>query len=337
MSYPGLRRYLTMPALPPSVQALVNRLTRGLTRPYARARAISNFFTDPANGFTYSLRTQAGDSGNDLVDFLKNRTGYCQQYAGAMAAMLRQAGIPTRVVLGYMHPAPDEHGDFVVTSFDAHSWVEAFFDQVGWVPFDPTPVSGLDGGPSSDIVYAPHSYPSDNARDDPRARATPPTTAAPIIAAPHSSRSVSGVVTGAAVLGGLALLLTPALLRLSRRRRRLAAGRLGDPDPLWAELSDTAVDLGYVWSPARSPRQVAAWLARDAREPVALDALARAVEQRRYGGTSTSDNADLTAELSRVTAQLREGRSGRIRVRARLWPASLGLGSRIRGAGRRAR
>ena len=62
------------------------------------------------------------------------------------------------------------------------------------------------------------------------------------------------------------------------------AARGGDPDPLWAELSDTAVDLGYVWSPARSPRQVAQWLARDtpaSRE--ALDALAGAVERRRYG------------------------------------------------------
>src|SRR5664279_5705201 len=56
--------------------------------------------------------------------------------------------------------------------------------------------------------------------------------------------------------------LTPWAVRQKRRQRRLRAGRQGDTDALWRELSDTAVDMGYVWSAARTPRQVAAWLAR---------------------------------------------------------------------------
>jgi hypothetical protein len=129
----------------------------------------------------------------------------------------------------------------------------------------------------------------------------------------------------------------PAMVRTTRRRRRFAAARRGDPDPLWAELSDTAIDLGYVWSPARTPRQVSAWLATDAAETApALQALAVAVEQRRYAPNgSTSDPAQLADGLRDVTEQLRARRRGRVRLAARLWPASLGWGRRmaaLRGA-----
>ena len=49
----------------------------------------------------YSLATAPGTSGDDLVDFLRLRRGYCEQYAGAMAVMVRAAGMPARVALGY--------------------------------------------------------------------------------------------------------------------------------------------------------------------------------------------------------------------------------------------
>ena len=76
------------------------------------------------------------------MDFLDTKIGFCQQYAAAMGVMLRKAGVPARVVLGYMHPMPDGNGKFTVTTFDAHAWVEAYFTGIGWVPFDPTPVDG---------------------------------------------------------------------------------------------------------------------------------------------------------------------------------------------------
>ena len=52
----------------------------------------------------------------------------------------------------------------------------------------------------------------------------------------------------------VALLLVPAFVRWRRRRHRYRLARHGDTDALWAELSDTATDLGYVWSSARTPR-----------------------------------------------------------------------------------
>ena len=94
-----------------SSRNLVATITAGKTTPYDKARALSTYFTDPANGFVYSLQTKSGESGSDLVDFLTTgKAGFCQQYAAALGVMLRVAGIPARVVLGYTHPAPDANG-----------------------------------------------------------------------------------------------------------------------------------------------------------------------------------------------------------------------------------
>jgi transglutaminase-like putative cysteine protease len=340
-----MARWLALPSIPKYVTDLVDRIIKGKDSPYARARAISDWFADPRNNFVYSLKTAKGDSGNDLVDFLQQRTGYCQQYAAAMGVMLRLAGVPSRLVLGYMHPAPDRNGDFKITTFDAHAWVEAYFPgSSGWIPFDPTPTAGLTGGKNTDLSWAPHVYASGTndvpTRSNSASRGERPTSSASASAAgPGAQSAQSGsnatlLWTGLVLVVLLGVTLTPAAIRTARRRRRFAAARRGDADALWAELSDTAIDLGYVWSPARSPRQVSAWLARDAAGAApALDALAVAVEHRRYApGASSWDSAALAKGLQEVTDELRARRAPRMRMWARLWPASLGWGKPLRRA-----
>jgi hypothetical protein len=256
--------------------------------------------------------------------------------------MLRAAGVASRVVLGYMHSAPDSSGNFDITTFDAHSWVEAYFPGLGWIPFDPTPAAGLTDGKNNDLPWARHVFPSDgaigpstsvNTTARPQHSGGPRSSDAPAVAAPSGSSShLSLIVTGLVVLALIAIALIPASVRAARRRRRLlAARRAGDANALWAELSDTAIDLGYVWSPARTPRQVSAWLSRDAADTApALDALAVAVEQRRYAPHPVARNTDELAQgLLDVTDQLWSRRSGKVRLRARLWPASLGWGRRF--------
>ncbi|HEU5267224.1 MAG TPA: DUF3488 and transglutaminase-like domain-containing protein [Jatrophihabitans sp.] len=334
--------WLRLPTLPRLVDNLVAKITKGKASAYQKARAISDYFANPANNFQYSLKTKGGDSGSDLVDFLQNRVGYCQQYAAAMAVMLRQAGVPARVVLGYMHPVPDTNGNFTVSTVDAHAWVEAYFKGVGWTPFDPTPIEGLDGGNQSDLGYAPHDYSvtgsaassSGRGRQAPTGpEATVPTSTSAAPAATGQGRGVGpSAWVGLGVLVAVLLGLVPAMLRVLRRRRRVLAARNGDPDPLWAELSDTAVDLGYVWSPARSPRQVADWLARDTREPDALRSLAVAVEHRRYSRDAEPQNpTELHRNFKKTVGHLRAGRRLGVRLRAWLWPASLRIGRRGRG------
>ena len=326
--------------MPKFVTDLVARIIGQQTSPYAKARALSDYFTDPVNGFSYSLTTKGGDSGSDLVDFLTNKAGFCQQYSAAMGIMLRMAGVPARVVLGYTHAAADPSGSFTVTTNDAHAWVEAYFTGLGWIPFDPTPLAGVNGGAQANLPWAPH--PRNTASTGPGAsassaagRAKGETTAAASNAAgPSVGRSgVTGLTRIAAwVLGALLvlalLLLLPAAARWRRRRHRLRAAGRGDPDPLWAELSDTAVDLGYVWSPARSPRQVAGWLGRQVDAPArqSLSTLATAVELARYAPVESGATPSLVEDLRTVEAQLRAERSRSVRIGARLLPASLGWG-----------
>ncbi|TAM89473.1 MAG: hypothetical protein EPN43_07030 [Jatrophihabitans sp.] len=335
-----MRRWLSLPSIRSQVQALVRQIVGGRTAPYDIARAINDFFTDPANGFSYSLQTKAGDSGNDLVDFLHNRVGFCQQYAAAMGVMLRLAGVPARVVLGYTHPVPID-GSFQVTTDDAHSWVEAYLGDIGWVAFDPTPLAGIAGGRSNDLPWAPHG----GAGVTGSAGATASASARPSHSAGRSSSAAAPAAQPATPAGGpplhrwlpvailaalVAIGLTPWFVRTARRRARLR--RDGDCEALWSELRDTAVDLGYVWSPARSPRQVVRWL----REPVGdaitrLRGLALALERQRYAAATTADPAGpdgawdvLRADLVAVRSRLMADTSRSVRLRARFLPSSLG-------------
>lgn len=345
-----LGQFLAVPGqMRASVQQLVGRITRDKTSPYGRARAISDYFTDPANGFTYSLQTTSGDSGSALVDFLKNKSGFCQQFAAAMGIMLRTAGVPARVVLGYTHAQPDKSGAFTVTTDDAHAWVEAYFDGLGWVPFDPTPNGGVFGGSKASLPWAPHPRATQTQQPTGATGATGSSTgkragqqtqegAVPTTSPGAHSTDLAPLVWAFAIIAGAALVaLLPALARWRRRRTRLRAARSGDPDPLWAELSATAVDLGYVWSPARTPRQVATWLTRQTGAGDApVRALAAAVERSRYappgdcgdsgdsGHTAAGAAAVLVDDLRQVEAQLRAQRRRSVRVRARLFPESLG-------------
>jgi hypothetical protein len=67
------------------------------------------------------------------------QNGYCDYYASAMVVLSRAAGVPARLVTGYASGEYNiKSGRFLVTEADAHSWVEVYFPNVGWVPFEPT-------------------------------------------------------------------------------------------------------------------------------------------------------------------------------------------------------
>jgi transglutaminase-like putative cysteine protease len=76
----------------------------------------------------------------DTFLFGDPKLGYCQQFSGAMALLLRMGGVPARVASGFAPGSYDKkRREYVVRDLDAHSWVEAYFPGYGWVPFDPTP------------------------------------------------------------------------------------------------------------------------------------------------------------------------------------------------------
>ena len=96
--------------LPRRVTQLAQDITEGKGNAFDKADALLQYFTDPANGFRYSLNVPIGNTGDALTDFLENKQGYCEQYASAMAIMLRAVGIPARVAVGFTQGTAQDDG-----------------------------------------------------------------------------------------------------------------------------------------------------------------------------------------------------------------------------------
>jgi transglutaminase-like putative cysteine protease len=119
------------------VYDLALQWTAGERTPYDAVKAIE---TRLLEDYRYTERVPTRPL--PLHGFLfQERAGYCQQFSGAMALMLRMVGIPARVAAGF---APGSYNrdskEYRVRDLDAHSWVEVYFTGIGWVPFDPTPI-----------------------------------------------------------------------------------------------------------------------------------------------------------------------------------------------------
>jgi transglutaminase-like putative cysteine protease len=139
-SLPGTERreYLQLPKLDPRIPALARNLVAGAPNDLTRARKIEQHLRT-SYGYTTELLSRAVD--DPLANFLfTRRAGHCEYFASAMAVMLRTAGIPSRVATGFQSGTFNPiSGWYVVRSSDAHSWVEAWIPQYGWLTFDPTP------------------------------------------------------------------------------------------------------------------------------------------------------------------------------------------------------
>jgi hypothetical protein len=326
--------------LPKVVSDTGEVITRGLDSPYQQAKAINDYFTDGKNDFTYAENTIEGNSGNKLVDFLRNKQGFCEQYAAAMAVMLRVKGIPSRVVIGYTPGVKGDDGRWTVTNKDAHAWVEAYFAQVGWAYFDPTP---LQGDRAIAPPYAPRPSSSSGPSSGSSASASPSAgpTANQIPEEDLNPGSADGgqqgsglitsrrLLTAAIVLAVLLLLLLPAFVRVSIRRRRLRAAGGADAGAAaraaWDEVVGTAADYGVPVRASETPRGLARRLGHDlelgddASRGLRLVALAE--ERARYAARAGVDG-DLPSAVRAVRHGLRGEAGRRRRWRAALLPPS---------------
>ncbi|WP_410810976.1 transglutaminaseTgpA domain-containing protein [Micromonospora sp. 067-2] len=231
-----IRRQLTATPTPvPEVEDLVKSLVRGQRTEYDRVLAIYRHFSAD-NGFSYRLSTESGSSGQDIVNFLTNKVGYCQQYAAAMAWLVRAAGIPARVAFGFTNGSKRDGDTYTLTNLNLHAWTEVYFDGIGWVPFDATPTYGVPGSTRSD--WAPDTDAPEPASPDTGTTNTPagPNASAGPAGPDNADRdtdsglSLSGEKPAeqapvwpwwaAGLLALLALLAVPALRRLALRRRR---------------------------------------------------------------------------------------------------------------------
>jgi transglutaminase-like putative cysteine protease len=132
--------YLQLPALDPRIPELARQITANAPTAYDKAAAIEQYLR---TRFGYTLDLSGAPPADPLAHFLfERRAGHCEYFAAAMTVMLRSLGIPARYVNGFLPGEYNDVGnDFIVRASDAHSWVEVFFGEYGWIPFDPTPPS----------------------------------------------------------------------------------------------------------------------------------------------------------------------------------------------------
>lgn len=135
---PGEAYYLQLPRLSPRVRGLADSLTAGAGTRLERARAVERWLKEE---FRYTLELPADAREAEIEHFLfQRRAGHCEYFSTAMVLLLRSAGVPARNVNGFLGGEWNEFGKYLaVTGNEAHSWVEVWFPEVGWVPFDPTP------------------------------------------------------------------------------------------------------------------------------------------------------------------------------------------------------
>lgn len=133
-----LDRYLQLPEdFSPRVAELAKRVTADASSTYEKVKALESYL----RGFEYDDKIPAPGPDQDPVEYFlfDIKRGYCDYYATAMAVMLRSLGIPARTASGYAEGTLDEEsGVYLITERDAHTWVEVYFPQLGWIEFEPT-------------------------------------------------------------------------------------------------------------------------------------------------------------------------------------------------------
>lgn len=142
-----LERYTNLPnTVPERVYDLAEEITARYDNQYDKVRAVERYFS--ANGFVYQTSDVAVPSDEqDYVDqfLFETKVGYCDNFSSSMVVLLRTLDIPARWVKGFtsgdkLEDNIDGEGTdlYEITNANAHSWVEVYFEGVGWVPFEPT-------------------------------------------------------------------------------------------------------------------------------------------------------------------------------------------------------
>jgi hypothetical protein len=132
-------RYLSVPPqLDPRIAQLAHSLADKQPSPYEKGAAIQEYLS---REFGYTLELPSSTPADPLADFLfRRKQGHCEYFASAMAIMLRDVGVPSRVVTGFRGGEFNQlTQSYILRAKDAHAWVEAYIPGAGWIIFDPTP------------------------------------------------------------------------------------------------------------------------------------------------------------------------------------------------------
>ncbi|HYA38974.1 MAG TPA: DUF3488 and transglutaminase-like domain-containing protein [Candidatus Methylomirabilis sp.] len=132
-----LRDLQLPPRLSPRVEALAESWQLTSRDSYQVAQAALDYFH--RENFVYTLNPPL--LGDDPVDqfLFDTRRGFCEHFASAFVTLMRAAGVPSRVVVGYLGGEINSAGNYlIVRQSDAHAWAEIWVRDRGWVRLDPT-------------------------------------------------------------------------------------------------------------------------------------------------------------------------------------------------------
>lgn len=269
--------------LPEVVGATARQVTAGATSTYEAALALQMWFRSE---FEYSLEVRPGHGNSAIESFLRDRIGYCEQFAGTYAAMLRTLDIPSRVAVGFTSGVPLGDGEFSVLGRNAHAWPEVWFDDIGWIAFEPTPGRGAPNAqsytglePQQDTSAGPGDLDESGTAPSTTVE-TSPTDTGPGLVIPDFSDDTTGDtptpatpstdgggagrgewlwLIGLAVLGGA--IAAPSMIRDIRRRRTTLSvdQQLADA---WHRATGAVSAVGVPLRPSDTPSEVAARTAR---------------------------------------------------------------------------
>ncbi|HEY0118996.1 MAG TPA: transglutaminase domain-containing protein, partial [Cellulomonas sp.] len=354
----------TLSGVPARIRTLAPDIARDAGKPAEVVQALATWLTDNgyfSDGQSGEHPSLSGHGADRLAAFLGGdvMVGDGEQYAATLALLVREMGLPARVVLGFVPgsgegakgPRTTGDGAVEVTGADVQAWVEVPFVGYGWVPFDATPPSSKtvdenpDPAPSEPkpqvVQPPPPPPPAVKAPDDDTARPSTHQDDERSGATPTWVRVLAATGAGA---GGLVVLAGPVLtvagLKLARRRRRRRA-----PDPVrrvaggWDEVLDAARDLHRPPVPHGTRREAARAVGHafatgspggadgDGSRVVGvrLDGLARRADRAVFssGVPSEAEAAGYWADVDEALAAMRSAVPRRTRLRARASIASL--------------
>lgn len=337
-----LDRYTALPDdFSGAISVTAADVTADTETPFDRALALRDFFRGPTFNYDPNARynTPNPEDGEAVIEeFLRQRNGFCVQFASAFALMARSVGLPTRIAVGFT-PGRRANGEYVVTNYEAHAWPEVYLVGIGWTNmFDPTPPSDFPGG--SDLpgdvtsgLAGPVAPPTTTTT------VAPTTTTSPAGETPQTLPSVEvsdpTSTDDGASRRWLTLALVPTALVLLagayvgavvgvKRRRRARRRRAGAPDAVvgaWQEVIDRLAEADVATLPTVTPLELSAALSRDnAPAGRALARLAHVYGAVYYGAVPV-DRAEAEAawrHVGEVERALDRGVSTTTRWRRRL-------------------
>ena len=244
---------------PPIVADLAQEYSRDGANPYAQLKGVESGLKAD---FKYSESIDPGSSYGHISNFLNDgRRGYAEQFAGSFALMARSLGYPSRLSVGYLTgelgaDGPEGFGNGDITTRQAHVWPEVYFDEVGWIAFEPTParVSSAEPPPLQETETTRGS--GGLVEEEP--------AAAQVVEPEGDQGAGNGGPNGqifmllllvALALGCfLGLIVTKAMLRQRRLRRAVTPAErvLG----AWSNLTDRLLEVGVPLSRSMTAREV---------------------------------------------------------------------------------